>query len=86
MIGSFTLNCDMHVLPSRGGDIVKLLTVDLGLPIGIITPYHPEHPMNQRIPPDTLDQSTLDGTLAMLVNAGGLSEEISQLATIEGLQ
>jgi tRNA A37 threonylcarbamoyladenosine synthetase subunit TsaC/SUA5/YrdC len=85
MIGSYSLHCDIHTLPSREGNIVKLLTVDLDLPIGVVAPYRIDHPIIQRIPSDTLDQSVLDGTLAVLVNAGRLAEEISRLATIESL-
>ena len=85
MIGTYSLHCDMHVLPSREADIVKLLTVDLDLPIGVVAPYRPDHPIIQKIPPTTLDQCVLEGTLAILVNAGELAEEISRLATIERL-
>jgi tRNA A37 threonylcarbamoyladenosine synthetase subunit TsaC/SUA5/YrdC len=45
MIGSYSLHCDIHVLPSREAKIVKLLTVDLDLPIGVVAPYRTDHPM-----------------------------------------
>ncbi|CAG8313647.1 unnamed protein product [Penicillium salamii] len=36
------------------------------------------------MPPDILDKSVMDSTLAMLVNAGELAEEVSRLASMEG--
>lgn len=85
MIGSYPLHSEIHNLPPREAEAVKLLAMDLDLPIGVVAPYHPHHPMIQRIPSDILHKSVVDGTLAMLVNAGELAEEISRLASVEGL-
>lgn len=85
VIGNYSLHCDLHTLPPRETRIVKLLAVDLDLPVGVVAPYRHNHPMLQRIPPDLLDRSVLDGTLAILVNAGELAEEVSRLASIEGI-
>lgn len=80
MIGSYSLHREIHRLPAREQGVVKTLAVDLDLPIGVVAPYDPEHPIIQRLPAQTLAQSTLDGTLAMLVNGGPLQENLSQLA------
>ncbi|CAG8070400.1 unnamed protein product [Penicillium salamii] len=84
MIGSYSLHCGIHVLPTREAGVVKLLTVDLDLPLGVVAPYCPDHPLIKGMPPDILDKSVMDGTLAMLVNAGELAEEVSRLASMEG--
>jgi hypothetical protein len=55
--------------------MVRLLTVDLDLPVGVVASYQPDHPIIQKIPQD------LDGTMAMLVNGGEFQEELSKLAT-----
>ncbi|KAJ5333753.1 uncharacterized protein N7506_007536 [Penicillium brevicompactum] len=85
IIGSYSLHCELHILPPREASIVKLLTVDLDLPIGVVAPYRHDHPMIQRLAPDHLDRTVLDETLAILVNAGELAEEVSRLASIEEL-
>ncbi|CAG8313606.1 unnamed protein product [Penicillium salamii] len=44
MIGSYSLHCGIHVLPTREAGVVKLLTVDLDFPLGVVAPYCPDHP------------------------------------------
>lgn len=85
MIGNYSLHSEIHILPPRAAKAVKLLAMELDLPIGVVAPYRTNHPMIQRIPSDILHKSVVDGTLAMLVNAGELAEEISKLASAEGL-
>lgn len=80
MIGSYTLHREIHRLASREKDMVKTLTVYLDLPIGVVAPYDADHPILRKLPPQTLAQNTVDGTLAMLVNGGPLQENLSRLA------
>ena len=83
MIGRYALH-RVHVLPPREEGMVKLLTVDLDLPLGVVAPFRPDRPLTQKLG-KTLSQSSVDGTLAMLVNGGQLQEELSRLATDAGL-
>ncbi|KAJ5469190.1 hypothetical protein N7475_006942 [Penicillium sp. IBT 31633x] len=85
MIGSFSLHRDIHVLPPQQAGMVELLTVDLNLPLGVVAPYRLDHPIIQKLPSGILKQSTVEETLAMLVNGGALLEELSRLATKEEL-
>ncbi|CAG7929000.1 unnamed protein product [Penicillium olsonii] len=84
VIGSYLLHREIHALPTREADIARLLTVDLNLPLGVVAPYHFDHPIIQRIPSDVLEKGVMNGTLAMLMNAGELAEEVSLLASKEG--
>jgi hypothetical protein len=61
--------------------MVRLLTVDLDLPVGVVASYQPDHPIIQKIPQDLMHESSIDGTMAMLVNGGEFQEELSKLAT-----
>lgn len=85
MVGSYSLHREIHSLPPREANIVKLLTVELDLPLGVVAPYRSDHSIIQRMSPDALEESISDNTLAILVNAGKLAEEISRLSSIEGL-
>ncbi|CRL28566.1 DHBP synthase RibB-like alpha/beta domain [Penicillium camemberti] len=85
MVGSYCLHQDIHALPPQEAGIVKLLTVDLELPLGIVAPYRLDHPIIQNLPPNLLEQSVVGETLAMLVNGGALLEELSRLAALEKL-
>ncbi|KAJ5611377.1 hypothetical protein N7510_008096 [Penicillium lagena] len=85
MIGSYALHQALHVLPSREAEMVRLLTVDLDLPLGVVAPFRADHPIIQKLPPDTLAQSTVDGKLAMLVNGGLFQDELSRMTADEEL-
>lgn len=85
MMGSFALHQEIHNLPPHAASMVRLLTVDLDLPVGVVAPYRRDHPLVQSLPQDLLAESTVDATLAMLVNGGPLQEELSRLATDAGL-
>ncbi|KAJ5120943.1 uncharacterized protein N7515_010331 [Penicillium bovifimosum] len=85
MIGSYSLHQEIHVLPPQQAGIVKLLTVDLSIPLGVIAPYRPDHPIIRKLPPDVLAQSVVEDTLAMLISGNTLVEELSRLAAIEEL-
>lgn len=80
MIGSYDLHKQIHNLSTRKEEIVKLLTVDLDLPVGVV-PYRPDHPIIQKIPQDLLEEISIEGTMAMLVNRGELQEKLSKLTT-----
>ncbi|CAG8021077.1 unnamed protein product [Penicillium nalgiovense] len=85
MVGSYLLHRDIHLLPPKEAGMVKLLTVDLDLPLGIVAPYRLDHPIIQKLPSKILAQSVVGDTLAMLVNGGALLEELSRLAAQEQL-
>ncbi|KGO74894.1 hypothetical protein PITC_043950 [Penicillium italicum] len=85
MVGSYFLHRDIHVLPPKEAGMVKLLTVDLEIPLGIVAPYRLDHPIIQRLSPDMLARSVDGDTLAMFVNGGALLEELSRLAALEEL-
>ena len=81
MVGSYALHQRLHVLPERETGMIKLLCQDLDLPLGVIAPLKKDDPIIQKLGAETLARSSVDGTLAMLVNGGKLQEEISRLAT-----
>lgn len=85
MIGSYALHRELHRLDARKGGMVRLLTVDMDLPLGVVAPFREDHPIVQSLGEETLKQSSVDGTLAMLVNGGAFQEELSRLATEAGL-
>ncbi|OJJ37936.1 hypothetical protein ASPWEDRAFT_50922 [Aspergillus wentii DTO 134E9] len=83
MIGSYALK-EIHRLSPRK-EMVRLLTVDLDLPLGVVAPFHEDHPIIQKLGKDMLEKSSVDGTLSMLVNGGQLQDELSRLATEAGV-
>ncbi|PYH69087.1 uncharacterized protein BO88DRAFT_41791 [Aspergillus vadensis CBS 113365] len=85
MIGSYALHQEIHVLPAREESMVRTLTVDLDVPVGVAAPFRPDHPIIQKLGPELLSRCTHDGTLSMLVNGGPFQEELIRLCHAAGL-
>ena len=85
MIGSYALHREIHVLPPRETQMCKLLVHDLNLPLGVVAPFKENHPIILKLGSETLARSSVEGTLAMLVNAGQLADRISEMAFEAGL-
>ncbi|MBI3372057.1 MAG: Sua5/YciO/YrdC/YwlC family protein [Betaproteobacteria bacterium] len=85
LTGCKPLHLALHDVDARGREVVRAITEDLDLPLGTVARYRAEHPMVQRIPPEVLAQSTRQGTVAMLVNAGPFLEALGWLSFTHGL-
>lgn len=80
MLGDMTLHQEIHQTDTRGKEIVEAITLDYGLPLGVIAPAKMDHPILQRMTPDALAASTKDNTVLMLVNAGSFHARICELS------
>lgn len=70
--------------------MVKLLTVDLDLPLGVVAPFRAGHPIIRVLRGEEQEEEeetswSVDGTLSMLVNGGAFQEELSRLAVEAGV-
>ena len=80
MLGNDDLHRELHVVSPRGRDIVQAITQDYDLPLGLVAPCRPEHPLLRALDPDTFERSTKGNTLLMLLNAGPFHAEITRLS------
>lgn len=80
MLGNAALHEALHVVSSRGREIVDAITRDYDLPLGLIAPCRTDHPLLGSLDPDIFQRSTRDDTLLMLLNAGPFHREITQLS------
>jgi tRNA A37 threonylcarbamoyladenosine synthetase subunit TsaC/SUA5/YrdC len=83
MLGNDELHRELHVVSPRGRDIVQAITVDYDLPLGLIAPCRPDHPLLRALDPDTYERSTRDNTLLMLLNAGPFHAAVTALSLKE---
>lgn len=80
MLGNDHHHRELHRASPRGRDIVKAICHDYDLPLGVIAPCRPDHPMLKRLDADTYARSTAEDTLLMLMNAGRFHAEITRLS------
>ena len=73
------MHISLHDLPDDRRAIVSAITEEWDLPMGTAAKVHMDHPAIASLPKDTLNQTTYDGTLAMLLNAGPLMDNIARL-------
>ncbi|WP_236790876.1 L-threonylcarbamoyladenylate synthase [Amycolatopsis sp. GM8] len=85
MAGNYELHREVHELGSREQEIIDAITLDARLPLCVVAPYRADHPVIAAAEADTLTASTVDNTLAMLLNNGRLPEEVVRLTHAAGL-
>lgn len=83
MVGDMQTHRDLHLLDTRGHEMVSAIVDDYDFPLGCIAPYRQSHPLIQALDPAALSGSTKDGTIAMLLNAGHFHAEICRLSREE---
>jgi tRNA A37 threonylcarbamoyladenosine synthetase subunit TsaC/SUA5/YrdC len=83
MVGDMAIHRDLHVLDTRGREMVSAIVDDYDLPLGCIAPYRRDHALVQALDPAAVVGSTLNGTIAMLINAGPFHAEICRLSREE---
>ncbi len=85
MVGDQAIHREIHLLDTRQRAIVDAIVQDHGLPLGLIAPGRMDHPLLQALSPEMLARSTKDGTVLMLLNAGGFEEAIGRLSLRHGV-
>lgn len=80
MLADDTLQREIHILDSRGLEILEALTVDYDLPLGAIADARMDHPILQKMTKSAMEGSSKTGTVLMLINAGPFHAEICRLS------
>tara|TARA_Y100000590_G_scaffold218489_1_gene247404 strand:+ start:8933 stop:9610 length:678 start_codon:yes stop_codon:yes gene_type:complete len=84
MLGNFDLHEELHIVSDRSKEIISAICIDYDLPLGLIAPCKTDHPLLKSVNAETLQRSTLNNTLLMLINAGEFHKEITSLSLSEG--
>lgn len=79
IIGNKSLHAALHMLDGRSRAAVRAITEDHDLPLGTVAPADLDHAMLRDLDPGVRERTTLDGTIAMLINAGPLLDHMAQL-------
>lgn len=79
IVGGMTAHEALHELDQARRAMVRAVTVKHGLPLSVVAPYRRDHGYLASLDSFVLRQSTLDGTLNILLNAGGLRNRIAEL-------
>lgn len=83
MCGCAEMHRALHVLPGGRRELVAAVTGACDLPLGAVAPARLSHPAFAALDRDVLEQTTEDGTIAMLLNAGPLLDALARLAFAE---
>lgn len=80
MLGDWQLHRELHVLDEHAHEMIDTVVLDYELPLGVVAPFRRNHPMIQAIPGPTLNASTVNGTISLVLNAGRVHGELMMLA------
>ena len=77
MLGNAALSRAIHCMDDwKHGLVEQLINVD-GIPFSVVAPFATDHPMFASVEPFVMRNSSKQGTLDMLLNAGVLHDEIA---------
>jgi tRNA A37 threonylcarbamoyladenosine synthetase subunit TsaC/SUA5/YrdC len=80
MVANQSVQGEVHRLSARGRDIVRAIVEDYDLPLGAIAPCRLDHPMLAQLDAQTVEDSTHNSTVAILLNAGRFHAELTRLS------
>jgi tRNA A37 threonylcarbamoyladenosine synthetase subunit TsaC/SUA5/YrdC len=80
MVGNDAIAKSVYKLSARGRDVIDCITREYDLPLGAVAPCHLDHPLLAKLDPVSLEASTKEGTLVILMNAGKLHAAITRLS------
>jgi hypothetical protein len=80
MIGCRELHMELHELGEGPRKAIETITEGYGLPVGAVAPARLDHPMLSGLEPEILARSTMDGTVALLMNAGKLMDAMARIS------
>ena len=78
MFGSWELSRELHEVPAATNDVVRCLAVDENLPFSVVAPFRADHPLLAAVDPDVVRNSSLAGTMDMVINGGHWLGEIAR--------
>ncbi len=84
MCGCADMHAALHDLPDDRRAIVKAITEHHDLPLGAVAPARLDHPALAGLDADVLDQTTDQGTVAMLLNAGPMLDTLARIGFCDG--
>lgn len=74
---------DLMTLGKREQEMVEAIVLDYDLPLGVIGPFRPGHPLLAKLGDEALKASSAGGTIGNLLNAGPLHKELTRLSREE---
>lgn len=78
MLGSLPIHDEVHVLEPQAKGMVRALVEDYDLPVSVVAPYRPDHPLLRALGEGALEASSDGGTVAVLLNAGALQTAVAE--------
>jgi tRNA A37 threonylcarbamoyladenosine synthetase subunit TsaC/SUA5/YrdC len=83
MGGSYELHEQVHIMDPVHADIVHTLVKTLGLTLGVVAKFDRDNAVIRNIDAGTLEAATNGDTMAMLIGAGDLQDELIKLTLAE---
>ncbi len=85
MFGSWQLSREIHDVPAERHEMVRILVEEEGLPFSIVAPFRAAHPMLAAMDPDVIRNSSLAGTMDMVINGGHWLVEVARQSKLRNL-
>ena len=85
LVGGQQAHAALHVLDDMRRAMVHAITVEYDLPLSVVAPYNDQHAYLAGLDPFVRENSTREGTLNLLLNAGPLRTQLAHLCWTHGV-
>lgn len=84
MFGNWQLSREIHLMDDRRHTIVREMIEAEQLPFSVVAPFRADHPLFAAVDPFVMKNSSKNGTLDMLLNAGQFHDVIAEASMMRG--
>jgi tRNA A37 threonylcarbamoyladenosine synthetase subunit TsaC/SUA5/YrdC len=84
MFGNWRLSREIHLMDDRRHAMVREMIEAERLPFSVVAPFRNDHPMLAAVDPFVMKNSSKNGTLDMLLNAGQFHDAIAEASMTRG--
>lgn len=85
LYGTLQMQKDIHILEDSKYDMIRSFSEDFDLPHIVVAPFRSDHPLVEKIPPNIMKKSAVDGKLGMYIGGGALVREVLRLTSEAGM-
>jgi tRNA A37 threonylcarbamoyladenosine synthetase subunit TsaC/SUA5/YrdC len=84
MFGNWLLSREIHLMDEKRHAMVRQIVEQECIPFSVVAPFRRDHPIFAAVDPFVMKNSSKDGTLDMLLNAGQFHDAIAEGAIARG--
>ena len=85
MFGTWQMSAEIHRLPAEKHAMIRYIVAEENLPLAVVAPIDTSHPLIRATPARSVELSSKNGTMDMVMNGGPWHEEMARQCIERGM-